>query len=133
MRYAYVVENNIIEGPVALPNSWQNISGFSNLNDEKLRSYGWLPWRLVETEGEVLVGSSIEITATEVIETQIKRAKTPEEIAAEEKQKKDMISMQRLQAYREESDPLFFKAQRGEATIEEWHSKVEEIKARYIV
>ena len=37
----------------------------------------------------------------------------------------------RLNAYRSESDPLFFKAQRGEATIEEWKSKVAEIKARY--
>lgn len=37
----------------------------------------------------------------------------------------------RLEAYRNEADPLFFKAQRGEATIEEWKLKVEEIKARY--
>ena len=28
-------------------------------------------------------------------------------------------------------DPLFFKAQRGEATMEEWIAKVNEIKARY--
>ena len=34
-------------------------------------------------------------------------------------------------AYIAESDPLFFKAQRGEATMEEWQSKVAEIKARY--
>jgi len=33
--------------------------------------------------------------------------------------------------YREQSDPLFFKAQRGEATIEEWLLKVQEIKQRY--
>jgi hypothetical protein len=34
-------------------------------------------------------------------------------------------------AYIAESDPLFFKAQRGEATMEEWQSKVAEIKARF--
>ena len=34
-------------------------------------------------------------------------------------------------AYMAESDPLFFKAQRGEATMEEWQAKVAEIKARY--
>jgi len=34
-------------------------------------------------------------------------------------------------AYRNEADPLFFKAQRGEATIDEWFAKVSEIKARY--
>ena len=37
----------------------------------------------------------------------------------------------RRAAYITESDPLFFKAQRGEATMEEWQAKVAEIKARY--
>ena len=37
----------------------------------------------------------------------------------------------RAEAYRAESDPLFFKSQRGEATKEEWEAKVAEIKARY--
>lgn len=37
----------------------------------------------------------------------------------------------RKAAYQRESDPLFFKAQRGEATLEEWQAKVEEIKARF--
>lgn len=37
----------------------------------------------------------------------------------------------RASAYTAEADPLFFKAQRGEATIEEWEAKVEEIRTRY--
>jgi hypothetical protein len=37
----------------------------------------------------------------------------------------------RSTAYRNEADPLFFKAQRGEATTEEWLAKVAEIKARF--
>ena len=37
----------------------------------------------------------------------------------------------RLAAYRNESDPLFFKWQRGEGTQEAWLAKIEEIKARY--
>ena len=37
----------------------------------------------------------------------------------------------RRNAYIAEADPLFFKAQRGEATMEEWQAKVVEIKARY--
>lgn len=41
------------------------------------------------------------------------------------------VSQARSLAYQKESDPLFFKAQRGEATMEEWLAKVEEIKARY--
>jgi hypothetical protein len=34
----------------------------------------------------------------------------------------------RKEAYIAEADPLFFKAQRGEATLDEWQAKVEEIK-----
>jgi hypothetical protein len=37
----------------------------------------------------------------------------------------------RSAAYTTEADPLFFKAQRGEATIEEWQAKVAEIRSRY--
>ena len=37
----------------------------------------------------------------------------------------------RATAYTGEADPLFFKAQRGEATTEEWEAKVEEIRTRY--
>jgi len=37
----------------------------------------------------------------------------------------------RRTAYINEADPLFFKAQRGEATMEEWQAKVTEIKARF--
>lgn len=37
----------------------------------------------------------------------------------------------RATAYTAEADPLFFKAQRSEATIEEWEAKVAEIRARY--
>ena len=37
----------------------------------------------------------------------------------------------RKAAYIAEADPLFFKAQRGEATIQEWQDKVAEIKLRY--
>ena len=37
----------------------------------------------------------------------------------------------RAVAYKAESDPLFFKAQRGEATMDEWLALVAEIKTRY--
>jgi hypothetical protein len=37
----------------------------------------------------------------------------------------------RRAAYAAEADPLFFKAQRGEATVQEWEDKVAEIKARF--
>ena len=37
----------------------------------------------------------------------------------------------RKAAYIAEADPIFFMAQRGEATMEEWQAKVSEIKARF--
>lgn len=37
----------------------------------------------------------------------------------------------RLVAYEKESDPIFFKAQRGEATMEEWQAKIAEVKEQY--
>lgn len=37
---------------------------------------------------------------------------------------------ERADAYREESDPLFFAYQAGEATREEWLTKRAEIRAR---
>jgi hypothetical protein len=37
----------------------------------------------------------------------------------------------RKMAYQFEADPLFFKAQRGEVTQQEWLDKIAEIKARY--
>lgn len=37
----------------------------------------------------------------------------------------------RRQAYQLEADPLFFKAQRGEVTMQNWLDKVSEIKSRY--
>lgn len=44
---------------------------------------------------------------------------------------KDEQEALRRVAYMTEADPIFFMAQRGEATVEEWTAKVAEIKARY--
>jgi hypothetical protein len=34
-------------------------------------------------------------------------------------------------AYQQEADPLFFKAQRGEVSMDDWTTKVEEIRQRF--
>ena len=51
------------------------------------------------------------------------------EVAAE--QARAQTERNRAAAYATEADPLFFKAQRGEATMDEWNAKVAEIRARY--
>jgi len=47
------------------------------------------------------------------------------------KMQRKEICANRAAAYASEADPLFFKSQRGEATIEEWQAKVAEIRSRY--
>lgn len=37
----------------------------------------------------------------------------------------------RAAAFTAEADPLFFKAQRGEGTMDEWQAAVDAIRARY--
>lgn len=59
------------------------------------------------------------------------RDKTAKELQAEADAHAAQVEAQRAEAYRNESDPLFFKSQRGEATHQEWLDKVAEIKARY--
>lgn len=56
---------------------------------------------------------------------------TPEEIAQRQLDYVNQQKALRAEAYRTESDPLYFKAQRGEGTLAEWEAKVSEIKARY--
>jgi len=58
-------------------------------------------------------------------------ALTAEEIAQQQARLAAQVEAQRAEAYRTESDPLFFKSQRGEATHQEWLDKVAEIKARF--
>ena len=70
----------------------------------------------------------IQLTTEEIAQAQ---AQAQEAAQAEAQWKIDNASHQRQQAYIAEADPLFFKAQRGEATMEEWQAKVAEIKARY--
>jgi hypothetical protein len=41
------------------------------------------------------------------------------------------VNAQRLTAYQNESDPIFFEYQRGENTEEAWKAKIAEIQARY--
>ena len=57
--------------------------------------------------------------------------KTPEELAEDLANYNSAVEAARAAAYRQESDPLFFKAQRGEVTMETWLAKVAEIKAQY--
>lgn len=75
-------------------------------------------------EVNVLTGEqrTVPLTAAEIEEIQNRPVPAP----TVEQQR-----IARASAYAAEADPLFFKAQRGEATTEEWSAKVEEICARF--
>ena len=70
----------------------------------------------------------IQLTPEEIAQAQ---AQAQQAAQAEAQWKIDNAAQLRQSAYTAESDPLFFKAQRGEATMEEWQAKVQEIKARF--
>ena len=61
-----------------------------------------------------------------------KNIKTAEQVVEEKAQQVlAEAKRNRAAAYTAEADPLFFKAQRGEATLEEWQAKVDEIRERF--
>lgn len=64
--------------------------------------------------------SVVDLTAEEIAEIQNAPPPPPTDYTA-----------MRLQAYRDESDPLFFKWQRGEIEKQVWLDKVAEIKSRW--
>ena len=55
----------------------------------------------------------------------------PEYLAKKEENRIITNIALRDEAYRIESDPIFFKWQRGEKTKQDWLDKVTEIKSRY--
>lgn len=73
-----------------------------------------------------------EVITNAVTGEQTIRPYTPEEIAALTAPPPKAVQEEaRRAAYVAEADPLFFMAQRGEATMEEWQAKIAEIKARF--
>lgn len=98
MNYVYVEGGKIIEGPRGLPRSWRNISGLNLLNNDSLKSLGWLPVRLEEgTPDEKFLGSAFTIGENEVVETKQWRKHTAEEKQEIEVQKAKQVRSERNQ------------------------------------
>lgn len=85
MNYCLVQNGVIVDGPRALPNSWENISGLPLLNADALKNLGWLPHRLVEfTEpNKVITKTVFTVGADEVVESYESRDMTQDEIDSE--------------------------------------------------
>lgn len=67
----------------------------------------------------------------EWVQTWVVTDATTEEIAERLEQMKAQAEAQRAEAYKTESDPIFFKWQRGSATEQEWLDAVAAIKQRF--
>ena len=83
MRYVYVQNGQVIDGPRMLPINWENTSNFNALDNETLKLFGWYPHRFVEAivdETIVVTGSTFSIEENEVVEYQTTRPKTESEI-----------------------------------------------------
>jgi hypothetical protein len=104
------------------------------------RQYG--PYSVVEQTEYAYVCDGTMLPFTVVGQGEVREVaddyKTPEQIAAEiegAKEAKERFNAEqkdkRKAAYADEADPLYFMAQRGEATLDEWQAKIAEIKARF--
>ena len=132
MQLAQVI-NGVI-GPVAehtamFPNT--SFSGDPNpeflIENDCLPASSWLSHN-PDTHKLVTVEPYIDSGTVYTVETlELSQA----ELAAREDARIATRGQMRAAAYQQESDPIFFKAQRQEATMDEWLAKVAEIKARY--
>ena len=91
--------------------------------------FGVTVWKPHDNATEKLVAVAPYIEDGQVFTITVE-TKTQEEIDADVAAQESVQKAARAEAYRTESDPLYFKAQRGEATMQEWLDKVAEIKSR---
>lgn len=86
MKYILVENGKIVGNPTELPRNWANISNFYLFDNQKLKEYGWYPFRFVEADinsNQYYDGSDFVIQENEVVEYQKVRNKTQQEIEEE--------------------------------------------------
>lgn len=84
-----------------------------------------LPTTKIQEGKPVLIGNSWRQVWDVIFLTQ-------SEVEAKTAEAQEITKAQRAEAYRTESDPLFFKWQAGESTQEIWLKKREEIRAKFV-
>lgn len=106
--------------------------GATVADPDPLNKNGWLipAGCVTETPPTLLEGQRAQLTNGRWVVVEPEFKLPPEPIVQATPTKAEQESMRRG-AYAEEADPIFFMAQRGEATMAEWQAKVAEIKARF--
>ena len=111
---------------------FRGIGGWHTLTDEERAKHGWYP--CVEVNAQYNPTTQIRSPAEFVLKDGIVTATytiwdKPESQVVMEAMTEARNN--RAAAYAEEADPIFFKAQRGEAELSEWEAKVQEIRDRF--
>jgi hypothetical protein len=83
-KYCYIENNEVILANQDLPKVWKNVSGFDNLPDSILKTYGWLPLVIENGDKEIFISSHYIIEEDIVREIITTRDKSEQEIKEEE-------------------------------------------------
>lgn len=83
-KYCYIENNKVALANQDLPKAWKNVSGFDNLPDSILKTYGWLPLVIENGDKEIFVSSHYIIEEDIVREIITTRDKSEQEIKEEE-------------------------------------------------
>lgn len=132
MLIAKVTESGIevADHSYFLPDTSFGVAGPTVAQIQELGFLQVTVWKSHNRETEKLVAVVPYVEDGQVFTIQVE-PKTEEDLANEAASLSAANKAARAQAYKDESDPLYFKAQRGEATMQEWLDKVQEIKNRY--
>ena len=135
-----LIENNQVKqypyGPDVLRRDNPQASFPKNPTDELLAEYNMYPVKPeVYPEHDPIYQNVNELTPV-LINGQWQQVyetvdASQDEVSQRIAEYNDMQESNRSEAYKNESDPVFFKWQRGEATEQQWLDKIAEIKARY--
>jgi hypothetical protein len=111
---------------------FRGIGGWHTLTDEERAKHGWYP--CVEVNAQYNPTTQIRSVPEFVLKDNVVTATytiwdKPESQVVMEAMTEARNN--RAAAYAEEADPIFFKAQRGEAEMSEWEAKVQEIRERF--
>ena len=130
MIYAYKEQGRWIIASM-MP-KFRGIGGWHTLTDAARAAHGWYP--CVEVNAQYNPTTQIRSAAEFVLEHGTVTAtytiwqKPDSQIFSEAA---IQARNSRADAYATEADPLFFKAQRGEAEIADWQAKIQEIRERF--
>ena len=106
-----------------------------NPSDDLLASFGVYPVERAERPDYSPITHDLREGAPEMVggvwtQVWIVEAAAPDEVLRRRAEQHEQIRVQRANAFRDEADPLFLKAQREEADLTAWKAKVQEIRDR---